>query len=127
MAKVMVKFRGGVVKEVAIGPKGITIGRNPDNDIQIDNIAVSRQHAEIYKQDYAYYVEDLKSTNGVFLNGRFLNWKSSLNHNDKITIGKHTLIFVEEPKDRVGKKPDIGADETLCLSPADLARLREKS
>jgi len=127
MAKVVVKFRDQVVKEVAIGPKGIRIGRNPDNDIQIDNIAVSRQHAEIYKQDYAYYVEDLKSTNGVFLNGKFLNWKCSLNHHDKITIGKHTLVFVEEPKDSLGKKPPAGADETMCLSAADLARLREKS
>jgi len=127
MAKVVVKFRDQAVKEVAIGAKGIKIGRNPDNDIQIDNLAVSRQHAEIYKQGYCYYIEDLKSTNGVFLNGKFLNWKSSLNHNDKITIGKHTLVFVEEAKDAAGRKPPSKADETLCLSPEDLARLREKS
>jgi pSer/pThr/pTyr-binding forkhead associated (FHA) protein len=126
MAKLLVQFKNQVDKEVAIGPKGIKIGRNPDNDIQIDNIAVSRQHAEIYRQGHAYYVEDLKSTNGVVLNGRQLNWKSSLNHQDKITIGKHTLVFVQEPKDGAGKKR-VEADETLCLRPADLARLRENS
>ena len=126
MAKIVVKFKGQLVKEVAIGPKGITIGRNPDNDIQIDNIAVSRQHARIYRQGYAFYIEDLKSTNGVFLNGKLLNWKSGLNHNDQISIGKHTLVFVEEPKDRpAGKAPS--ADETLHLTPDDLARLRGNS
>lgn len=125
MAKVVVIFKNKVLKEVAIGPQGIKIGRDPENDIQIDNIAVSRHHAEIYRQGYPFYVEDMKSTNGTFLNGRFLNWKSALNHNDKITLGKHTLIFIEEAKDGLGKKLQHDANETLCLTPEDLARLRE--
>ncbi|NIQ98380.1 MAG: FHA domain-containing protein [Desulfuromonadales bacterium] len=126
MAKIVVIFKNKVLKEVAIGPNGIKIGREPDNDIQIDNIAVSRCHAEIYRQGYPYFIEDLKSTNGTYLNGRFLNWKSGLNDKDKITIGKHTLLFIEEAKDGSGKKPRRDATETLCLTPEDLARLREK-
>jgi len=127
MAKVVVLFKNKVIKEVAIGPQGLKIGRDPDNDIQIDNIAVSRHHAEIYRQGYPYYVEDMKSTNGITLNGSVLSWKSGLNNNDKVTIGKHTLVFVEEEKDNLDKKPQLDVNETLCLSPEDLARLREKS
>ena len=125
MAKIVLMFRNQVVKEVAIGPQGIKVGRESDNDIQIDNVAVSRYHAEIYRQGYPFYLEDMKSTNGTILNGAVLSWKAALNSNDKITIGKHTLVFVEEAKDSLDKKPQQDAGATLCLSPADLARLRE--
>jgi pSer/pThr/pTyr-binding forkhead associated (FHA) protein len=127
MAKIVVMLKNKILKEVAIGPQGIKIGRDPVNDIQIDNAAVSRCHAEIYRQDYPYYIEDMKSTNGTYINGSFLNWKGALNHHDKITIGKHTLLFVEEPKDALDRKPLRDAGETLCLTPEDLARLRENS
>lgn len=125
MAKVVVLFKNKVVKEVAIGAQGIKIGRDADNDIQIDNVAVSRHHAEIYRQDVPFYIEDLKSTNGTYVNGRFLSWKKGLNHNDKINIGKYTLIFMEEAKDGIGKNPQRDSTETLCLDPEDLARMRE--
>ena len=125
MAKVVLMFRNQIVKEVAIGPQGIKIGRESDNDIQIDNVAVSRYHAEIYRQGYPFYLEDMKSTNGTILNGAVLSWKAALSNNDKITIGKHSLVFVEEAKDNLDKKAKQDADATLCLTPADLARLRE--
>ncbi len=127
MAKIVVLLKNRVIKEVSIGPQGIKIGRDPDNDIQLDNVAVSRYHAEIYRQGYPFYVEDMKSTNGTFLNGSFMNWKGALNHNDKITIGKHTLVFIEEAKDSLDKKPQRDPGATLCLTPEDLARLRENS
>ncbi len=125
MAKVVLMFRNQIIKEVAIGPQGIKIGREPDNDIQIDNVAVSRYHAEIYRQGYPFYIEDMKSTNGTCLNGAVVGWKGGLSHNDKITIGKHTLVFVEEAKDSLDKKAKQDSGETLCLTPEDLARLRE--
>ncbi len=124
MAKVIVKFASRTLQEVAIGPQGIKIGREVDNDIQIDNVAVSRYHAEIYRQGFPYYIEDKNSTNGTSLNGNRISWKAALSHNDKIMIGKHTLVFVEEPKDRANKKTLRNADETLCLSAEDLASLR---
>jgi len=127
MAKIVVMFKGQVVKEVAIGSEGIRIGRDADNDIQIDNLAVSRRHAEIYRQGIPFYLEDLKSTNGTFLNGALLNWKRGLNHQDKITIGKHTLVFMEEAKDQPGKSRPSAANETLCLTPEDLERMRRNS
>lgn len=124
MARVVVMFRNQKIKEVAIGPQGVKIGREMDNDIQIDSVAVSRYHAEIYRQGFPFYLEDKGSTNGTLLNGSDVSWKVALSHNDKITIGKHTLVFVAEPKDTAGKKSLRNADETLCLSPEDLARLR---
>ncbi|MCK4502974.1 MAG: FHA domain-containing protein, partial [Desulfuromonadales bacterium] len=86
-----------------------------------------RFHAEIYRQNYPFYIEDKKSTNGVCLNGAVINFKRALSHNDKIMIGKHTLVFVEEPKDGFGGKQQPDINETLCLSPDDLARLREQN
>ncbi len=126
MAKVVVMFGGRAVQEVAIGPQGLKIGREEDNDIQLNNVAVSRYHAEIYRQGFPFYVEDKSSTNGTSLNGSVISWKAPLKHNDKILIGKHTLVFMEEAKDSPGKKSLRNSEDTLCLSPEDLARLRQK-
>ena len=127
MAKIVVMFKGKPIREVAVGKDGIKVGRDADNEIQIDNPAVSRHHAEIYRQDYAFYIEDMKSTNGTLLNGAHLNWKRALKHNDKINIGKHTLVFVEEAKDFPEKQPQRLGSETLCLTPEDLERMRRNS
>ncbi len=126
MAKIIVKFGSRTLQEVAVGPQGVKIGREEDNDIQIDNVAVSRHHAEIYRQGYPYYIEDKNSTNGTQLNGNVISWKAPLNNNDRITIGKHTLVFVEEAKDRDGRKSPRSSDQTLCLSKADLEKLRTR-
>ncbi len=117
MAKLLLTFKGKVLQEILL-PEGTTkIGRDPGNPIHLDNPAVSRVHAEIYKQGYPWYIEDLKSTNGTFLNGKQLAWKSALNHNDQITVGKHTLVFIEEAKDRGQKERAnyLDADATICV------------
>ena len=96
----------------------VRIGRDSDNEIQIDNPGVSRFHAEIYRQGYPFYVEDMKSTNGTYVNGTFVSWKVALNDGDRITIGKHDLIFQLEASDyrEAGtKKVDFG--ETVCIRP----------
>lgn len=126
MAKIVVMFGGRTLQEVAIGPQGVKVGREEDNDIQIDNVAVSRYHAQIYRQGFPYYVEDKNSTNGTNLNGSVISWKAPLKNNDKIVIGKHTLVFMEEPKDTPGKKSPRSSDDTLCLSKEDLAKLRNR-
>ena len=68
----------------------MTIGRKTDNDIHIDNLSVSKQHARIIRDKGAYFVEDLKSTNGTYLNEKIVS-KSEIKHNDTVTIGKHTI------------------------------------
>jgi len=125
MAKIILMLKDKVLREIQLGEQELGIGRDPDNAIQLENPAVSRYHAEIYLQGYAWYVEDKRSTNGTYVNGAFLTWKSALNHNDRITVGKHTLVFVEEPKDSGRKIPgSYDSGETLCLSPEDIAKLK---
>jgi len=126
MAKLVLMLKDKVLREIQLNEQGLGVGRDSDNAIQLENPAVSRHHAEIYRQGYAWYVEDKKSTNGTYLNGAYLTWKSALNHNDRITVGKHTLVFVEEARD-TGRRSPVSYDsgETMCLSPEDLARLKK--
>ena len=90
MLKIELKFRDKVLKHFATDKSEITIGRGTQNDIQIDNLAVSNVHAKISRHPDHYTVEDLNSTNGTFLNEKQIT-KSKLNPNDIVTIGKHTL------------------------------------
>jgi pSer/pThr/pTyr-binding forkhead associated (FHA) protein len=101
MAKLSLMLNGKILKEIQLSDRPLSIGRDPGCDIQIDNAAVSRTHAEIYRQGYSFYIEDKKITNGNFLNGKFLNWKSALNHKDRITVGKHALVYTEQGKEKV--------------------------
>ncbi len=116
MPKIVVTLKDQVLQEVVLTSEKITIGREAGNHIRLENPAVSRFHAEIYKQGWPYFIEDLKSTNGTQLNGRGLSWKSALNHNDRITIGKHVLVYVELPgefQDRPKSAP--GAESTILI------------
>jgi pSer/pThr/pTyr-binding forkhead associated (FHA) protein len=91
--KLLLKFHAAVIKEIPIEKTPVTIGRKPDNDIIIDNMAVSGHHAKINLQGSTYVIEDLQSTNGTFLNEkRIIN--SGLKHNDQILIGQHSLEFI---------------------------------
>ena len=99
MAKILVMHGDRVLKEIQLSERELKVGRDPGNDIHLDNPLVSRFHAEIYRQGCTVYVEDKQSTNGTFLNGKFLNWKSGLNHNDTVTIGRHVLKFLEDGKE----------------------------
>jgi pSer/pThr/pTyr-binding forkhead associated (FHA) protein len=92
MAKLFLKFEQAVLKEVPLHHGLFTIGRLPDNAIQVDNLAVSGHHAKIYWEDGHYVIEDNNSLNGTFLNNRRVT-KSPLKNNDVILIGKHTLAF----------------------------------
>ena len=88
------------MKEVGIDVDPVTIGRSPKGGIFIDNPAVSFQHARVFSQAGVYYIEDLGSLNGTFLNGARVN-QAPLTHGDVITIGKHTVRFSQ---DRPGVK-----------------------
>jgi pSer/pThr/pTyr-binding forkhead associated (FHA) protein len=91
MLRIQLKFNNALLKEIDSKKEEISIGRNAGNDIQIDNLAVSGKHARIIKDRDHYYVEDLNSTNGTFVNEEKIS-KKILKENDQITIGKHTLI-----------------------------------
>lgn len=117
MAKLIVVFKNKIMQEVKLAKETVRIGRDFDNEIQIDNPGVSRFHAEIYRQGYPFYLEDMKSTNGTYINGSFVSWKVALSDGDRITIGKHDLVFQLEASDyREGKKK-IDFGETVCIRP----------
>ena len=96
MAKLYLKFEQAVLKEVTVTQGGmVTIGRLPDNMIQVDNPAVSGHHAKIYWETDHYAVEDNNSLNGTLVNNQKVS-KAVLKDDDNITIGKHTVTFKDE-------------------------------
>lgn len=128
MIKVMLKFKNKVLKEVKSVDKPITIGRGIDNVVRIDNPAVSKHHATIIKEQDQFFIEDLNSTNGTYINEKPIN-RLALRDEDEITIGKHTLkIFMEET---VCRRPgwnmkDMHVDRTMVLETKQHKRILEK-
>ena len=93
MAKLVLSFNGDVVTEYELDKETLTIGRKPDNDIHIDNLAVSGNHAKILTILNDSFVEDLGSTNGTFVDGNKIT-KHALQSGENIVIGKHELKYV---------------------------------
>lgn len=90
MLTLLLKFNDKILKTIESEKNEIMIGRNTENDIVIENLAVSKAHARIVNQDEAYFIEDLNSTNGTYLN-KIRVTKKDLKNNDIIIIGKHSL------------------------------------
>ncbi|MGA1792237.1 MAG: FHA domain-containing protein [bacterium] len=97
MLQIALKFKDTVLRTIQTDRDKITIGRKKKNDIQIDNLQVSNKHARIIKHGSNYFIEDLKSTNGTYLNNEKVI-KEPLRDKDIITIGKHTLAIHFEEK-----------------------------
>jgi len=95
MAKLVLSFNGDIVKEYELDKEVMSIGRKPDNDIHIDNLAVSGNHAKILTILNDSFVEDLGSTNGTFIAGNKIT-KHALQNGESIVIGKHELKYVNE-------------------------------
>jgi pSer/pThr/pTyr-binding forkhead associated (FHA) protein len=102
MARLVLKFEGAVLKEVPLGNRAITIGRGPDNDIQVDNLAVSTYHARVYAEAGRLVVEDLSSLNGTFVNGLRVERAAAvpLDSHRKITAPKVNETMVLDTKAR---------------------------
>ena len=95
MAKLVLSLNGAVQGEFPLEKERISIGRKPDNDIQIDNLAVSGKHALIITILDDSFLEDLGSTNGTYCNGKLVK-KHALRNGDVIGLGKHELKYVNE-------------------------------
>jgi len=89
---IKVVFDDKVIDVKGLGEEEVTIGRDADNGIVIDNLAVSRRHASITRQETQYVVEDLGSANGIRINGVILK-RSPLYQGDEVMVGKHVLVF----------------------------------
>ena len=95
MAKLVLSLSGAVLGEYELNTERVTIGRKPDNDIPIDNLAVSGKHALIITILDDSFLEDLGSTNGTYVNGKLVK-KHALKNGDVIAIGKHELKYINE-------------------------------
>jgi pSer/pThr/pTyr-binding forkhead associated (FHA) protein len=90
MPKLSLMFENKLVKEVPVGGRPVTIGRSPDNDLAVDNLAVSNYHAKIYYEGGRMVIEDLDSLNGTFVNDLRVE-RATLHDGDKVHVGKHTI------------------------------------
>ena len=116
MAKLILSMDGLVLKEIPLTKERTTLGRKPHNDIQIDNLAVSGEHAVIVTILNDSFLEDLGSTNGTVVNGNAIK-KHFLQNNDVIELGKYKLKFVGEAAPAAsGEKADF--EKTMVLRPA---------
>jgi pSer/pThr/pTyr-binding forkhead associated (FHA) protein len=122
MARLVLSLDGQSLAEYNMSRERYTIGRLPDNDIRIDNAAVSGHHALIINILNDSFLEDLNSTNGTYVNGKIVK-KHALQHGDSITVGHHTLRFVEAESD----EPEDEFEKTMVISPRDAARLQMPS
>ena len=120
MPKFLLHKQGAIIKEIPVSKDEYTVGRLPDNDIIIDHPAVSGHHCKITLVGDTFFIEDLKSSNGVFLNAK-KTFKAGLKNNDVIGIVKHTLKFIDDPPatetDSLPPAPDASADATMMIAP----------
>lgn len=98
--KLSVRFSGKVLDIHEFDKDVVTIGRAPDCDVVIDNLGVSRVHAQVERSGDVFVLKDLKSNNGTFVRGEKIQ-KFNLNNGDEFFLGKHSITFMleEEPKD----------------------------
>jgi hypothetical protein len=113
MAKLILSMETTMLKEVPLTKERTTIGRKPHNDIQIDNLAISGEHAVVITILNDSFLEDLGSTNGTFVNGQSVK-KHFLQNGDTIELGKYRLKFVSEVPQQTA---NADFEKTMILRP----------
>jgi pSer/pThr/pTyr-binding forkhead associated (FHA) protein len=122
MPEIVVKYEDKVIERVVTQKKMISVGRNPDNDIVLNNKAVSRKHALIEFDESSALIMDNESVNGTFVNSRKIT-EEVLKDNDQITIGKFDLIYHRDAP----KETQLAyLDGTLVLKTRKQRELLEK-
>lgn len=120
MGKLVVSLDGVVIKEVQITKDKTTLGRRPYNDMVIDNLAVSGEHAVLQMVGNDVFIEDLNSTNGTYINGKAIK-KQLLAHNDTVEIGKYKIKYLTDDSTDYEKtmimRPGAAAAQPPAFSP----------
>jgi predicted component of type VI protein secretion system len=119
MAKLIVSLDNQVIKEVPLGKVRTMIGRKPHNDIQIDNLAISGEHAMVVVVENDAFLEDMGSTNGTFVNGQAVK-KHMLQNGDTIELGKYRLKYVNDAPAPAAGGGDF--EKTMIIRPGALAQ-----
>ena len=131
MARLVLKFDSSVLRDVPLGSRPITIGRALDNDIPIDNLAVSNYHAKVYSEAGRLVIEDLNTLNGTFVNDLRVE-RGTLRDGDTIQVGKHRIEVdavhdAAVPVDGWRKAPAPRVDETMVLDTRERRDMLEQA
>ncbi len=118
--KLILKFGSSTLSEYPLDKESITIGRKPNNDIAVENLAVSGQHARVTTILQDSFLEDLNSTNGTYVNGKLIQ-KHALQHGDLIKIGKHELLYQNA---EAALSDDV--EKTMIIRPSALSSAAQK-
>jgi pSer/pThr/pTyr-binding forkhead associated (FHA) protein len=114
MARLILSLDGQTLAEYNMTKERYTVGRLPDNDIRIDNAAVSGHHSLIINILNDSFLEDLNSTNGTYVNGKLIK-KHALQHGDVITVGHHQLRYVD---DQTQQTAEDEFEKTMVITPS---------
>lgn len=113
VAKLVMTSNAGEREEIPLTKETTTIGRKPSNDVHIDNLSVSGNHAQVITILEDSFLEDLGSTNGTYVNGKLIK-KHALEHGDKITLGKYQLIY-----ENSSAGGDESFEQTMIIRPGE--------
>jgi pSer/pThr/pTyr-binding forkhead associated (FHA) protein len=121
MAKLVLTLDGAMLGEQDLDKELVTIGRRPNNDVHIDNLAVSGSHAVVRTIGNDSFLEDLDSTNGTMVNGKAIK-KHILQHGDVIELGKYQIRYVNEAAVNAGAIGGASADfeKTMIIRPSTM-------
>lgn len=117
--KIILSLDGNVLREVVLDHAKLTIGRKPHNDLQIDNLAVSGEHAVINTIQNDSFLEDLQSTNGTMVNGQPVQ-KHFLQDGDLIEIGKYKLKYIREGAAKAAAPEPQDFERTMVIRPGGI-------
>ena len=121
MAKLILSMDNQMIREIPLDRERISIGRKPQNDIQIDNLAISGAHAVVVTILHDSFLEDLDSTNGTFVNGQQIQ-KHFLQHNDVIELGKYRLKYIKDLNQQLSGED---FEKTMVLRPDTVRKSME--
>lgn len=131
MPEIVVKLGERVIHRYYFDKDLVSVGRARDNDIVIENLSVSRNHARIRREDNRYFLTDMNSANGTLVNGVRIT-KTELLDNDEVVVGKHSMIFLEQASEQASESSpqptDPSNQENVTPPPAEqVARDRKGS
>jgi type II secretory pathway predicted ATPase ExeA len=114
LGRILVGFNGQTIAERELTPGRFIIGRTPDNDLQIDSKFISRHHAQIVTSGSTSVLEDLNSTNGVYVRAKRVR-RRMLNDGDVVQIGQHEIMYFDERLSRTRALTGEGDDDAVPL------------
>jgi type II secretory pathway predicted ATPase ExeA len=112
VGRILIAHEGKTIMERDLKPGRIVIGRTPDNDLQIDSKFISRHHCQIIVQGDSCVIEDLNSTNGIYVHSKRMR-RHHLNDGDVVHVGRHEVMFLDERIQRLRPAADLTDTEVV--------------